>query len=230
MANKRMFSKDIVCNDKFQGMSKSAQALYMQLGMEADDDGFVDKVRGIVKLSDYSFSDVNELIENGYLISFSSGVSVITGWNINNTIPPSRKKATLYSEEMAMISSKDGIYRVKKGMEENLCEWTESLLKNVCNDAEKCLNRDADKCLHSIVEGSIDEDSIDDTHINELSSEIIDKYNIQKDDITNLSIRYERYIADKNNKPMSFEKYVIFDYDESNPIDMWSEEGEKNDK
>ena len=33
MANKRMFSKDVVCNDKFQGMSISAQFLYVQLSM-----------------------------------------------------------------------------------------------------------------------------------------------------------------------------------------------------
>ena len=36
-----MFSKKIVCSDAFLDMSIATQALYFHLGMEADDDGFV---------------------------------------------------------------------------------------------------------------------------------------------------------------------------------------------
>ena len=41
MASRRMFSKDVVCSDRFLDMPASAQALYFQYGLEADDDGFV---------------------------------------------------------------------------------------------------------------------------------------------------------------------------------------------
>ena len=41
MANRRMFSKDVVETDKFLNMPLTSQALYFHLGMEADDDGFV---------------------------------------------------------------------------------------------------------------------------------------------------------------------------------------------
>ena len=41
MANRRMFSKDVVETDKFLNMPLTSQALYFHLGMEADDDGFI---------------------------------------------------------------------------------------------------------------------------------------------------------------------------------------------
>ena len=41
MANKRMFSLDVVDTDLFLEMPVSSQALYFQLGMRADDDGVV---------------------------------------------------------------------------------------------------------------------------------------------------------------------------------------------
>lgn len=47
MANRRMFSLDVVDTDRFLDMSASAQALYFHLGMRADDDGFVSSPRKI---------------------------------------------------------------------------------------------------------------------------------------------------------------------------------------
>ena len=41
MANKRMFSIDVVDTDKFLDMPVSTQALYFHFGLRADDDGFV---------------------------------------------------------------------------------------------------------------------------------------------------------------------------------------------
>lgn len=38
MASRRMFSKDVVCSDRFLDMPASAQALYFQYGLEADDE------------------------------------------------------------------------------------------------------------------------------------------------------------------------------------------------
>lgn len=38
MANKRMFSLDVIDTDLFLEMPTSSQALYFQLGMRADDD------------------------------------------------------------------------------------------------------------------------------------------------------------------------------------------------
>ena len=41
MANKRMFAKEIIHCDEFLDMPLGSQALYFHLGMNADDDGFV---------------------------------------------------------------------------------------------------------------------------------------------------------------------------------------------
>lgn len=48
MASRRMFSKDVVCSDRFLDMPASAQALYFQYGLEADDDGFVSAPKKIL--------------------------------------------------------------------------------------------------------------------------------------------------------------------------------------
>jgi hypothetical protein len=41
MAQRRMFSSQIVSSDEFLEMPLTSQALYFHLGMSADDDGFV---------------------------------------------------------------------------------------------------------------------------------------------------------------------------------------------
>ncbi|MCR5763932.1 MAG: hypothetical protein K6G00_11180 [Treponema sp.] len=47
MADKRMFSRFIVSTDKFKTLQLSSQALYFHLGMNADNDGFVDSPKSI---------------------------------------------------------------------------------------------------------------------------------------------------------------------------------------
>lgn len=49
MANKRMFSVDVVETDAFLDLPPKTQALYFHLGMRADDDGFVSSPRTIVR-------------------------------------------------------------------------------------------------------------------------------------------------------------------------------------
>ena len=48
MAQKRMFSLSVVDTDKFLEMPVSARLLYYELGMRADDDGFVDNWKKIL--------------------------------------------------------------------------------------------------------------------------------------------------------------------------------------
>ena len=42
MANRRMFSRSITGSGRFLRLSAQARALYYDLGMEADDDGFAE--------------------------------------------------------------------------------------------------------------------------------------------------------------------------------------------
>lgn len=77
MASRRMFSKDVVCSDRFLDMPASAQALYFQYGLEADDDGFVSAPKKILRLTNASDDDLKILVAKGFLIPFDSGVVVV---------------------------------------------------------------------------------------------------------------------------------------------------------
>ena len=50
MADKRMFSLKIVDSDLFLDMPLSSQCLYFHLSMRADDDGFVNNPKKIIKI------------------------------------------------------------------------------------------------------------------------------------------------------------------------------------
>lgn len=84
MARKRMFGLDVVDTDLFLDMSPSARALYYDLGMRADADGFVSSPKKIVRMGSYSNDDLMVLEAKGFIIPFDNGVVVITHWNMNN--------------------------------------------------------------------------------------------------------------------------------------------------
>ena len=69
MAKKRMFSKDIVQSDVFLSMPTSSQLLYFQLGMNADDDGFVNSPKKIIRMTGASDDDLSVLILKKFIIS-----------------------------------------------------------------------------------------------------------------------------------------------------------------
>lgn len=104
MAQKRMFSLQVVDTDKFLDLPVSAQALYFHLGMHGDDDGFVASPRKIIRAVGSSEDDLNHLADNGYIIPFESGVVVIADWNINNTLKNDRYHATVYGAEKARLN------------------------------------------------------------------------------------------------------------------------------
>lgn len=74
MANRRMFSRDVVETDRFLGMPLTSQALYFHLGMEADDDGFVPSPRKVQRAVGCTEGDLKHLASCGYIIPFESGV------------------------------------------------------------------------------------------------------------------------------------------------------------
>lgn len=103
MAKHRLFSTVFFQDDLFLDLPHSAQMLYVHLNLNADDDGFVNNPKTIMKISNTDDVDFALLIENGYIYLFSSGVIVVTHWLQHNTIPPSRKINTPYQEELAQM-------------------------------------------------------------------------------------------------------------------------------
>lgn len=113
MANRRMFSLDVVNTDRFLEMSSSAQCLYFHLGMRADDDGFVSSPKMIAKIANCSEDDLRLLATKGYIIPLDKGIIVITHWKQSNYIQRDRYKPTMYQDERALLTlGDDNIYKL----------------------------------------------------------------------------------------------------------------------
>ncbi len=108
MAHKRMFSLDIIASDVFLEMPTSSRELYFQLGMYADDDGFVNPKR-IVRMVGANEDDLKILLAKRFLLPFPNGVVVVKHWLINNTIRKDRYKETKYTEEKKLIFVKENL-------------------------------------------------------------------------------------------------------------------------
>ena len=89
MANRRMFSKEITNSSEFQMMSPSAQALYLHIGMNSDDDGFCE-VFTIVRMTESKPDDLRALHERGFVYLIDSKVGIVKDWHTNNDIRSDR--------------------------------------------------------------------------------------------------------------------------------------------
>lgn len=98
MAQKRMFDKDIISQESFIELPMESKALYFLLGMEADDEGFVNHKK---VLRNYGGSEdgIKILVAKNFIIPFKNGVVVITDWNTNNWLDRRRIKPTIYTKE-----------------------------------------------------------------------------------------------------------------------------------
>ena len=111
MAEKRMFSHQIIDSDAFLDMPLSAQALYFHLSMRADDDGFLNNHARIMRTINASKDDFKILIAKNFILEFETGVIVIKHWRINNYLRNDRHKDTVYVEELAKLQIKpNGAY------------------------------------------------------------------------------------------------------------------------
>ena len=119
MAERRMFAKTIVLSDAFLDMPLSARCLYFTLGMFADDDGFVNSPKGIMRQAGCSEDDMKVLLAKKFLLAFESGVIVIKHWRINNYLQKDRYNPTKYGDEKATLSlDENGAYQTAKALPE----------------------------------------------------------------------------------------------------------------
>ena len=139
MANKRMFSLSVVDTDNFIEMPISSRLLYYELGMRADDDGFVDSVKKILAFTGLKEDDLKVLITKKFLIPFESGVIVIRHWRLNNYLQKDRYKETIYQEEKSQLEvDNTNVYSLytecKHSIDKN------SIDKNSCNSIMEFYN------------------------------------------------------------------------------------------
>ena len=85
--------------------------------MFADDDGFINNPKSIVRQIRASNDDMNVLIAKKYILMFESGIIVIKDWKVHNYIQKDRYKETQYIEEKKQLFlTKDKAYT------QDLCE------------------------------------------------------------------------------------------------------------
>ena len=91
----------------------SARLLYYDLGMRADDDGFVNSPKKIMRMIGASTDDMNILVARKFIIPFDNGVVVIKHWRIHNYIRKDTYNETPYKEQKAMLElDENSAYRL----------------------------------------------------------------------------------------------------------------------
>lgn len=180
MAQKRMFSLSVVDTDNFLEMPISSRLLYYELGMRADDDGFVDNWKKILLFTGLKQDDMKVLISKKFIIPFESGVIVIRHWRLNNYLQNDRTKPTIHQEE----------------------------LKKLTIDNNNVYTMDTD-CIHSIDKNSIVENRIENKYIymgvykrvklkQEQYDKLVDEFG--KDYIDQIIEKLDEYVESNNNK------------------------------
>ncbi len=150
MASKRMIAKMIVDSDAFLDMPQSTQNLYFHLITRADDDGFIDNPKKIMRVIGSNQNDLEILLSKRYVLAFESGVIVIKHWKLHNSIQKDRYKPTVYQEEYRQLHIKDnGAYTDHKLLS---CKDVTPCIQNVSRLDTKC---DIDKIR--LDKNSIDE-------------------------------------------------------------------------
>lgn len=103
IATRRMFNKQITNSDDFLEMPVSSQCLYFHLSMNADDEGFVNNWKSIIKLTGAKEDDLKVLVAKQYIIPFETGVIVIRHWRLNNYLRSDRFTPTNHKIELSQL-------------------------------------------------------------------------------------------------------------------------------
>lgn len=111
MAERRMMSKKIIDTDNFLDMPQSTQCLYFHWLLRADDDGFIQSPKSIMRITGCKDDDLKLLVAKGFVIGFETGVIVIRHWRIHNYVQSDRySKSEL--PEAKCVELKNKVYEV----------------------------------------------------------------------------------------------------------------------
>lgn len=210
MANKRMFTMKIVDSDAFLDMPLSTQCLYFHLNMRADDDGFIDKPKRIMKIVGASDDDLKLLIAKKFVLTFDNGVIVIKHWRMHNTLSQSRYHETSYTDEKSMLKLKEnGSYSLENGEEindEKLIEMSKRQSRRT-KDEQKT-NADLDLDLDKELDIDIDlETSKEKINKKESTDDLLERLLVEK----NISEYLVAFVRDW----ISYKKERRFKYQET---------------
>lgn len=132
MAERRMFAKTIIDSDAFLDMQQSAQLLYFHLSMRADDEGFINKPKTIMRMVGAKEDDLRILAARKFIIPFETGIVVIKHWRIHNYIRGDRLQETKYKEERGQLAyDENGAYTMA-----SVCQSNDSQVPATCQASD----------------------------------------------------------------------------------------------
>lgn len=108
-----MMSKSIIKSDTFLDMPATTQNLYFHMLLDADDDGFINAPKSIMRMIGSKDDDMKVLAAKQFVIPFESGVVVIKDWKIHNYIQNDRYKPSTLPERDLLNIQKDKTYTLK---------------------------------------------------------------------------------------------------------------------
>jgi hypothetical protein len=130
--------------------------------MLADDDGFVNNPKSVMRQAGASVDDLNILLARRFLLTFESGIIAIKHWRIHNYIQKDRYKASKYVDEKASLTVDDNGayteciqngYRMDTQVRLGKDSIEYNILLNECEEtASNCNNDDTDddtKCSNN---------------------------------------------------------------------------------
>lgn len=105
-----MFTKAVIRSSHFMRMPLDAQFLYLQMLLDADDDGFIANPELEVTIAKCAQEDLQTLIDKHYLMVFPSGIALIRHWFLHNYIRKERYRASVYPEKRQVTLTKERVY------------------------------------------------------------------------------------------------------------------------
>ena len=116
MAQRRMIHLKVSESNDFYKLSHSAQALYLHLNQNGDDEGVVNNSETIMAALKAKKSSRYELFDKNFVIPIQNkDILVIKHWFLGNTIQRDRYTQSTYHEDIYkyLELGKDRVYRLK---------------------------------------------------------------------------------------------------------------------
>ena len=160
MAERRMISRRITRRAKFLRMPASAQALYMHLCLEADDEGVVEGFATVSQVRGCD-DDLTTLADSGFItiIEPDELIAYIADWDDFNAIRKDRRKESIHHD----LLKKNGLLPDDNHKSEN---WQPT------DNQVATINRKSDNQNSKVAPPSIDKSSIDKSSIDKSSIDI----------------------------------------------------------
>lgn len=127
MSERRMMAKSIIKSDQFLDMPATTQNLYFHILLDADDDGFINAPKSIMRMIGAKDDDMKVLVAKQFVIPFESGVVVIKDWKIHNYIQNDRYKPSTLPERDLLNIQKDKTYTLKNDVSRMDTEWIQNV-------------------------------------------------------------------------------------------------------